>query len=137
MTNHRSDQRPGLREVTRVAQALSDTNRARVLAFLRHGELCLCQIVGMLGLAPSTVSRHMSLLTQAGLATARKEGRWMYFGLPPPGSSSCAREAVQWILKHMDREEQIKADEQRLRRLCRQSRETLSRCYQRRRPRHA
>jgi len=136
MTKYGNGQKPRLREVTLAARALSDTNRVRVLTFLRRGELCLCQIVGMLGLAPSTVSQHMSILTQAGLVAARKEGRWMYFRLPRPGSSPCVRDAVRWILKHLNGEEQLKADDKRLRQVCRQPRETLSLCYQRKGSRH-
>jgi len=48
---------------------------------LSGGELCACQIIEMLGLAPSTVSKHMSILRQAGLVETRKEGRWIYYRL--------------------------------------------------------
>jgi DNA-binding transcriptional ArsR family regulator len=46
------------------------------------GELCVCQIIELLGLVPSTVSKHMSILKQAGLVENRKEARWMYYRLP-------------------------------------------------------
>jgi ArsR family transcriptional regulator len=59
-----------------IAKALSDASRVRTLMFLRGGELCVCQIIEMLGLAPSTVSRHMNVLQRAGLVRARKQGRW-------------------------------------------------------------
>ena len=48
---------------------------------LRSGELCVCQITEVLGLAPSTVSAHLKELKHAGLVTERKDGRWVYFGL--------------------------------------------------------
>ena len=43
------------------------------------GELCACQITELFGLAPSTMSKHLSILYQAGLVDSRKEGRWIYF----------------------------------------------------------
>jgi ArsR family transcriptional regulator len=49
---------------------------------LCDGELCVCQLIKMLGLAPSTVSKHMSILRQARLVQARKEGKWMYYRFP-------------------------------------------------------
>ncbi len=48
---------------------------------LRSGELCVCQITEVLGLAPSTVSAHLKELKQAGLTNERKAGRWVHIGL--------------------------------------------------------
>ncbi len=64
-----------------IAQALSDLTRVRALVALRDGELCLCHLIGLLKLAPSTVSKHLDLLVRAGLVERRKEGRWAYFRL--------------------------------------------------------
>lgn len=60
-------------------KALSDASRLRALCALRAGELCVCQIVELLGLAPSTVSKHMSILANAGLVESTKKGRWVYY----------------------------------------------------------
>ena len=48
---------------------------------LRTGELCVCQITEVLGLAPSTVSAHLKELKLAGLTRERKAGRWVHIGL--------------------------------------------------------
>ncbi|NIA20646.1 MAG: metalloregulator ArsR/SmtB family transcription factor [Anaerolineaceae bacterium] len=68
-----------MREFMAVAKALADENRVRVLMFLRGQELCVCQIIEMLHLAPSSVSKHMSILKAARLVDSRKEGRWIYY----------------------------------------------------------
>ncbi len=73
-----------MREVLDVTKALADGNRLRVLMALGGGELCVCQIVELLQLAPSIISKHMAILRQARLVESRKEGRWMY--LPAAGS---------------------------------------------------
>lgn len=46
-----------------------------------RGEVCACEFAGLLGLAPSTVSHHMSVLVSAGLVQARKQGTWVHYRL--------------------------------------------------------
>jgi DNA-binding transcriptional ArsR family regulator len=55
--------------------------RLRMLALLKDGELCVCQIMEVVNLAASTTSEHLSELRRAGLLQERKEGRWVYVGL--------------------------------------------------------
>lgn len=95
-----------------VAKALSDENRVRAVMALRDGELCLCQIIALLELAPSTVSRHMTILAQAGLVSARKHGRWHYYRLAETGSP---HPAMQWALAALPADHIIQRDRQRLR----------------------
>ena len=71
-----------MREFMSITKALADENRIRTLLALRQGELCVCQITELFGLAPSTISKHLSILFQAGLVESRKDGRWFYYQLP-------------------------------------------------------
>jgi DNA-binding transcriptional ArsR family regulator len=64
-----------------VYKAMAHPARLRILAMLRSGELCVCQITAVLGLASSTVSAHLKELRNAGLTAERKEGRWVNIGL--------------------------------------------------------
>jgi len=118
-----------MREFLAVTKALSDESRVRVLLFLRGGELCLCQIVEMLGLAPSTVSKHMAILYQAGLVKSRKEGRWMYYRLAERGVPPCVREAIRRVHKCLEKDLQVLADAKRLGKVCKMSKEELCLCY--------
>ena len=70
-----------LTAAARLFAALSDPTRLRLLLALREGELCACQLIGLVGLAPSTVSKHLTLLREAGLVAARKDGRWVHYRL--------------------------------------------------------
>ena len=70
-----------MRELMTVLKALADENRVRALTAIGPRELCVCQIVELLGLAPSTVSKHMAILKQARLVDSRKQGRWMFYRL--------------------------------------------------------
>jgi DNA-binding transcriptional ArsR family regulator len=68
-------------EFVRTHKALSHPGRLRILAMLRGGPLCVCQMTAVLKLAPSTVSAHLSELRRANLVTERKEGRWVEYRL--------------------------------------------------------
>lgn len=103
-----------MRDVLAITKALADENRLRVLCALRGCELCVCQIIELLGLAPSTVSKHMAILHQARLVDSRKEGRWVYFKLAGPRAPSQARAAVRWVLRALKDDEQTCADDVRM-----------------------
>lgn len=96
-----------------ILKALADENRVRILMALRGGELCACQIIELMGLAPSTVSKHLSILKNAGLIESRKDGRWMYFELAPDEVTPVS-EALQFISSNSKNDEQVKFDKKRL-----------------------
>ncbi|MHC4716534.1 MAG: ArsR/SmtB family transcription factor [Planctomycetota bacterium] len=96
-----------------IARAVSDENRVRVLMFLREHELCVCQIIEMLGLAPSTVSKHMAILSAAGLVEARKEGRWTYYRRPARAPVP-ARKAMAWLDATLGDDPTVRRDAGRL-----------------------
>ncbi len=65
-------------------QALADPLRLAVLDHLRQQELCVCDLVTQLGVAPSKLSFHLKVLREAQLVRARQEGRWIYYSLNLP-----------------------------------------------------
>ena len=85
-----------MREFMSITKALADENRVRMLLALRDGELCVCQITELFGLAPSTISKHLSILYQAGLVESRKEGRWIYYS-PAGQGSPAGRARGDWL----------------------------------------
>src|SRR6266851_547520 len=89
-----------MREFLYITKALADENRLRVLLALQQQELCVCQITELLGLAMSTISKHLSILYQAGLVDSRKDGRWMYYSLSGKASPA-VREALTWVKKSL------------------------------------
>ncbi len=70
-----------LEHATQLHKALGHPARLRIVAMLKGGELCVCQITAVLELAPSTVSQHLTDLKRAGLIAERKEGRWVHYSL--------------------------------------------------------
>jgi ArsR family transcriptional regulator, arsenate/arsenite/antimonite-responsive transcriptional repressor len=103
-----------MREFMAVAKALADENRVRMLLALQGGELCVCQITELLGLAVSTTSKHLSILYQAGLLDSRKEGRWIYYSLRGKEAPASTREAVRWVARALAEDRQAAGDVRRL-----------------------
>jgi ArsR family transcriptional regulator len=99
-----------IREFMPLTKALADETRLRILLSLRQGELCVCQITELFGLAPSTISKHLSVLYQAGLVNSRKEGRWMYYCLPSKKDAAPAGDALSWLLRSLNGDTQIATD---------------------------
>jgi ArsR family transcriptional regulator len=93
-----------------VLKALAEENRVRILCLLRHQELCVCQIIEVLELAPSTVSKHLSILHQARLIDSQKKGRWVYYSLACGDVSSEFCSPCRWIFDSIENEPKIKAD---------------------------
>jgi len=103
-----------MREFVAVTKALADETRVRALAALSGRELCLCQLVALLGLAPSTVSKHMSILKQAGLVESRKDGRWVYYRLARDDTPGWVREVIDWARQALRLDATIRDDKKRL-----------------------
>ena len=118
-----------MRELLSVTKALSDENRVRALMALGGGELCLCQIIELLGLTPSPASKHMNLLHQAGLVQRRKDGRWHYFRLSNDSDSEPALAALVWLAESLADDPRIAEDSRRLARIQEKDLLELSACY--------
>lgn len=54
---------------------------------LRQGELCVCELCDALAITQSTLSTHLQVIRKAGLVSARKQGKWMYYALAPKAES--------------------------------------------------
>jgi len=70
-----------MKTTARLFKVLSDETRLRILALLREGELCVCDLMAILELPQSTVSRHLAYLRNAGLVEDRRQGVWMFYRL--------------------------------------------------------
>lgn len=72
-----------LSEMARLFKALGDEGRLKLLHLIRDQEVCVCDLMGVMGMAQGTLSHHLGVLLQAGLVTARKQGRWNYYQATP------------------------------------------------------
>jgi ArsR family transcriptional regulator len=106
-----------MREFMNITKALADENRVRALLALRKGELCVCQLTELFGLAASTVSKHLSILYQAGLVESRKDGRWMYYRLPGKEAPATVRRAIEWVAQSVNGAPRVAEDAARLKKI--------------------
>jgi ArsR family transcriptional regulator, arsenate/arsenite/antimonite-responsive transcriptional repressor len=79
-------------DISPQLKALADPARLRIVEFLRRPDagcctlpdrVCACDLESLLGLSQPSISHHMKILTQAGLVSGEKQGRWMYYRLEP------------------------------------------------------
>jgi ArsR family transcriptional regulator len=106
-----------MRDFMYITKALADETRVRILMALRGGELCVCQITELFGLAPSTMSKHLSILHQAGLVESRKADRWVYYRLPGREASGVVRSSLGWVAKSIEEEPRILNDDKQLKKI--------------------
>lgn len=83
-----------LARTVQAQKAIGHPVRLRILAMLREGPLCGCQISAVVKLAASTVSEHLSELKKAGLVVERKDGRWVEYRLSASGAMEAIVSAV-------------------------------------------
>ncbi len=88
-------------------KALSDPNRVRILKLLEGGELCVCEIHKALGLAQSTVSKHMKILEDAGLVDKKRQGTWMIYSLASGDESAYAKTMLKELRGWLDDDEEL------------------------------
>jgi ArsR family transcriptional regulator, arsenate/arsenite/antimonite-responsive transcriptional repressor len=103
-----------MREFMAITKALSDPGRVRILLALRRRELCVCQITELFGFAPSTMSKHLSILHHAGLIQSRKNERWVHYRLPDRPMPAAVRQALDWVHKSLSKTDAAAADTKRL-----------------------
>ena len=95
-------------------KALADENRLRILMLLRERDLCVFELMGVLGLSQSLVSSHLGVLRSAGLVEARREGKRMRYELTTVGRDGGKRGIVNLVTAALNREPGMASDRARL-----------------------
>ena len=88
-------------------KALSDPNRVRVLKLLQKDELCVCEIQKVLGLAQSTVSKHLKLLEDAGLVDRNRQGTWIIYSLANGDETEYAQTMLTELRHWLDDDDEL------------------------------
>jgi len=106
-----------MREYLAVTKAISDASRARILKLLERKPLCVCQIVAVLELRPSTISKHLSILRQAGLVEDRKSGKWVYYALSQENVNAFNQTALALFKSWLNEDRKVLEDRAKLERV--------------------
>jgi len=90
-----------LRPYEDAMKAVGDPTRVRILKILEGGELCVCQIIAVIALGQSTISKHLFLLRAAGLIKDRRDKKWIHYSLDGKGgnpySGALLRNIRKWL----------------------------------------
>ena len=90
-----------LRPYEDAMKAVGDPTRVRILKILGGGELCVCQVIAVIGLGQSTISKHLFLLRAAGLIRDRREKKWIHYSLDGksgnPYAGAVLRNVRRWL----------------------------------------
>lgn len=97
--------------------ALADRTRLRILNLLAQGEMCVCYFTELLDAPQPTVSRHLAYLRRAGLATARRDGKWIHYRLAEPSNPSAAR-ILRTVLEELGNDREMQRDVKMLQAAC-------------------
>ena len=104
-----------MRDLELALKAAGDPTRTRILKLLESGGLCVCQVQAVLGLAPSTVSKHLTILKLAGLVEDRRDGKWIEYALTDESRNPHAKPVLGLMQGALDRDPTVIADRRRLR----------------------
>jgi len=98
-----------MKDMLKLFKLLSDESRIRILMLLTKKELCVCQLMGVLGISQPLVSRNLSLLSDAGLLDERKDGKLIFYSISKnlPSAAKCI---INLLKKEMKENKTFKND---------------------------
>lgn len=97
--------------------ALADKTRLRILNLIREDEVCVCYFTEVLGETQPKISRHLAYLRNAGIVSARREGKWMNYSIQIPFDPAAAKllqDTLDWLASQKD----LRADFELLEKIC-------------------
>ncbi len=103
-----------MRGLSRAFKALSEPHRIRIVEMLKIRPLCVCEITSILGLATSTVSRHLSVLRDTGFITHEKEGKWVNYRLKTWSDTPGVMELIPLLADWLPDDDVIRSDAQQV-----------------------
>jgi ArsR family transcriptional regulator len=99
-----------MKHLAQTIKALSDPIRLRIILLLQaEGELCVCDLMVVLNLPQSTVSRHLAYLKRSCWVDIRREGVWMHYSLSQESCAIC-KGLLQILKQHASNLPEATAD---------------------------
>lgn len=103
-----------LQEIEGLLKAAADGTRLRLLTLLRDQTLCVCQLVEILGLPQSTISKHLLLLKHAGLVDDEQRGKWTFYSLAGSAAGDLHHGLVRFLTDSLRGDPRLDADRSRV-----------------------
>jgi ArsR family transcriptional regulator, arsenate/arsenite/antimonite-responsive transcriptional repressor len=109
-----------MRELLKVFKAAGDKNRLRILKMLEQRNMCVCELAAALGITQPSVSKHMSLLKEAGMVMDEREGQWILYRLCDEKVNQYAPVILKQLTAWANDDPCVKHDKKTAASLCRQ-----------------
>jgi ArsR family transcriptional regulator len=109
-----------MRELIKVLKAVSDKNRMRILKMLGQKKMCVCEMAAVLGITQPSVSKHLSILKDAGLITDERNHQWIDYELCKEKINKYAPVLQSNIKSWLNRDPIINKDLKKMKTLCRE-----------------
>ena len=106
-----------MRDIVQIFKALSDETRLRILCLLSQHELCVCELVDILGMAQSRISHQLQILKSARLVNDRREGKWIVYSLNTQDGYAYHQQIFEILEKTLNQDQTVREDGDRLK-LC-------------------
>ncbi|MBL8202684.1 MAG: metalloregulator ArsR/SmtB family transcription factor [Blastocatellia bacterium] len=97
--------------------ALSDKTRLRIINLIGEDELCVCFFVEVLDELQPKISRHLGVLRETGLVSARKDGKWMHYRVETPQHPHAAKVLAD-VRAWLKDDQEMQRDRARLVKVC-------------------
>lgn len=68
-------------KLSKIMKAIAEPNRLQIVDMISTGEKCACDLLDNFNFTQPTLSHHMKVLIEAGIISARKDGKWHYYSL--------------------------------------------------------
>jgi len=107
-----------MRDLLIILKALANPARLRIVKLLEAGELCVCDIITVVGLKQSTISKHLNILKNAGLVDDRKDGTWAYYRLSKNSINEYNLFMNSVIKKCLNENEEVIKDKKKMNTAC-------------------
>ena len=104
-------------DLPRLFAALADRTRLRLLNLMNGREVCVCYFVEILKQGQPKISRHLAYLRNAGVVTARREGKWMHYSMERPADAGAAA-ILEAALASFEADREMQSDLSRLSKAC-------------------
>jgi len=108
-----------MRGFLKVTKALSDKARVRIFKMLQQKKMCVCEVQAVLGMAQSTVSKHLTILEDAGLVRRTKDGLWVNYEINRHSHNPHVKPLIKHLSSILDDDPDVKDDMHKVRRVSR------------------
>ena len=104
-------------DLARLFAALADPTRLRLLNLMNGREVCVCYFVEILKQSQPKISRHLAYLRNAGVVSARREGKWMHYSIERPEDAGAAA-VLDAAFRSFEADREMQLDLARLDKAC-------------------